>query len=166
MKFDYTISIGDVLTIIGIIVGVVLTIGQLVIANKQNRAQFIIDLMDRHIQDNDSLQMLYLIEHNKFIYDESKFPLSKEEKMLDKLLYTFDQISMLFEFGVIKRKDLALIEYDFLRVFSSNEVQKYFAYLDLTPHGLATDRSDFRAYRRTAKYLITHFESNFAKRNS
>jgi|APSaa5957512622_1039677.scaffolds.fasta_scaffold127193_1 hypothetical protein len=163
MIFDSTISLGNILTMLSMLIGILLAFWQLRVSNKQNRAQFILALMDKHFNNDNTLQMLYLLEYNKFKFNEQKFPLSSEEKMLDKLLYTFDQIATLYDFGIIKRKDLCLIEYDFLRVFENVEVQKYFHFLDISPHGLSTNKADFQAYRRTAKKMIDNYNS---KKNS
>lgn len=102
--------------------------------------------------------MLYKLEYKRFKFDENTFPESDEEKALDKLLYSFTQISALYKMGTITRQDLALIEYDFLRVYSDEEVQKYFEFLDRTPHGLPTDQADFCSYREVAKELTKEYE--------
>jgi len=153
-SFAWTISIGDIVSTISIVVGILLTWWQLRKANKQSRAEFIIGLLANHVADNDTLNILYKLEYKRFKFDEKTFPMSDEEKALDKLLYSFTQISALYKMKTITRKDLSLIEYDFLRVYSDEEIQKYFEFLDRTPHGLATDQADFCSYRQVAKELI------------
>jgi hypothetical protein len=163
-SFEWKISIGDILSTTSILVGVLLAWWQLRKSNQQNRAEFIIGLLAKHVADNDTLNMLYKLEYKRYKFDENIFPESEEEKALDKLLYSFTQISALYQIGTITRQDLALIEYDFLRVYSDEEVQKYFAFLDQTPHGLATDEADFYSYRQVAKELIDEYESRKKKR--
>ncbi|HEX8174981.1 MAG TPA: hypothetical protein VF543_07665 [Pyrinomonadaceae bacterium] len=161
--FEWTISVGDIVSTLGILIGVLLAVCQLHKANKQSRAEFIIGLLANHVSDNDTLNMLYKLEYEKFEFDEKKFPMSDEEKALDKLLYSFTQISTLYKMKTITRRDLALIEYDFLRVYSNQEVQKYFEFLDRTPHHLATDQADFCSYRQVAKELIEEHERKIKK---
>lgn len=157
--FEWKISVGDIVSAVSILVGVLLAWWQLRKANQQNRAQFIIGLLASHVANNDTLNMLYKLEYKKFMFDEKSFPGSDEEKALDKLLYSFTQISALYKMGTITRQDLALIEYDFLRVYSDEEVQKYFKFLDLTPHGLPTDQADFWSYREVARELTEEYEN-------
>jgi hypothetical protein len=142
-SFEWKISVGDIVSTASILVAISLTWWQLRKANQQSRAQFIIGLLATHVADKDTLNILYKLEYKRFKFDEHSFPESDEEKALDKLLYSFTQISALYKMRTISRKDLALIEYDFLRVYSDEEVQKYFAFLDRAPHGLPTDQADF-----------------------
>lgn len=162
-SFEWTISVGDIVSTISILVGVLLAVCQLHKANKQSRAEFIIGLLANHVADNDTLNILYRLEYKRFKFDENTFPMSEEEKALDKLLYSFTQISALYKMGTITRQDLTLIEYDFLRVYSDEEVQKYFAFLDRTPHGLATDQADFCSYRQVAGELIEEYDHKTKK---
>lgn len=142
---DLEVKVGDVIALLGLGIPVILAAIQLRRANIQNRAQFIVNLLTQHTSDSEVLDLLYQIEYGKWEFSEEKFPHSKEERALDKLLYGFEQISALYEMGTVFRKDLRLIEYDFLRVFMSEEVQKYFSFLDRTPHGLPTDEADFHS---------------------
>lgn len=154
MTIDFTITIGDILSLIGILIAILLAFWQLSITNKQNRSEIILGMMDKHIADAETLQMLYMLEYGNFSFEPDKFPMSAEEKILDKLLYSFDQIAKLHELGILKKEDLSLIEYDYLRVFTNIEVQKYFKFLDSTPNGFAIDTIDFKSYRTLAKYLL------------
>ena len=155
---DLELSFSDVLAVFGVGLPVVLAVLQLRQANVQNRAQFIVGLLTQHTSDPDILDLLYRIEYEEWEFDEERFPHSKEERALDRLLYGFEQIAALYEMGTVSRNDLRLIEYDFLRVFMSAEVQKYFSFLDRTPHGLPTDEADFTTYRRVARFLVESFE--------
>jgi hypothetical protein len=137
-----------------ILVGVLLAWWQLRKANQQSRAQFLVGLMAQRATDTAALDMFYRIEHKRFEFNESTFPQSADEKALDALLFSFAQVSTLYRMGTLTRRDLALIEYDLLRVYSNEEVQKYFSFLDRTPHGLATDEGDFSSYRQVAQSLI------------
>ncbi|MEQ8955477.1 MAG: hypothetical protein RL120_15205 [Gammaproteobacteria bacterium] len=150
-------EIGDVIAVFGVGIPVILAVIQLRKANIQSRAQFIVNLLTKHTSDSEVLDLLYQIEYGEWEFIEEKFPHSKEERALDKLLYGFEQISVLYEMGTISRDDLRLIEYDFLRVFMSEEIQKYFSFLDRTPHGLPTDEADFHSYRRVAQLLVESF---------
>lgn len=157
LSFDCTITFGTVVSTLSLLAAILLTWWQIRKANKQNRAQLVINILSGHVSDPETLAMLYKLEYNDFEFNEKTFPQSSEERALDKLLYSFEQISALYEMRTIRRKDLALIEYDFLRVYCNEEVQKYFAFLDRTPHGLPTDRADFHAYRRVAKQISDEF---------
>ena len=120
--FEWKISVGDIVSTVSILAGVFMAWWQLRKANQQNRAQFIIGLLASHVANSDTLNMFYKLEYKMFKFDENSFPGSDEEKALDKLLYSFTQISALYKMGTITRQDLTLIEYDFLRVFSDEEV--------------------------------------------
>lgn len=150
---EWKVTVADLIASCGIIFAVLLAWWQLKKGNIQSRAQFIVNLLTSHTNDPEALELLYRLEYQKWEYDENSFPGSSDERALDKLLYCFEQISVLCEMGTITRRDLRLIEYDFLRVYSDAEVQKYFAFLDRTPHGLPTDQADFHAYRRVARKM-------------
>lgn len=153
----------DLIAIFGLAVGVFLTFYQLRKGNIQNRAQFIVNLLTQHTSDPEVLEILYKIEYDKWIFDSECFENSADERGLDKLLYSFEQISALYELGTIAREDIQLIEYDFLRVYLNAEVQKYFEYLAITPHRLPTNRADFITYRNTAYDLVKEFEKKHHK---
>ena len=160
MIIETSITFGDIITLVSLLVGILLAFWQLNVSNKQNRAQIILGMMDKHYGDDNMLQMLYLLEYETFIFDKTKFPMCPEEKMLDKLLYTFEQVAKLYEMGILKRKDLSLIEYDYLRVFTNNEVQKYFQFLDDTPSGFTSEKSDYQSFRRIAKKMLDKYRLN------
>jgi len=107
--------------------------------------------------NSDALDLLYRIEYQRYQFNEETFPGSRDEKALDALLHSFSHIATLYQMGTFTRRDLALIEYDFLRVYCDEEVQKYFAFLDRTPHGLPTAESDFSSYRQVAQELIAEY---------
>jgi hypothetical protein len=155
---DWSVTVADLVSSAGIVVAVLLAWWQLRKANKQNRAQFVVSLLTEYTSDPEGLELLYKIEYQEWKFDKEAFAGSSDEKSLDKLLYSFQQISALYEMGTITRKDLRLIEYDFLRVYCDPEVQKYFDFLDCTPHGLPTDQADFHAYRRVSGKLSTSFQ--------
>lgn len=161
-----SIDASDIIATIGIGVPVLLTYWQLRKANIQSRAQFIINLFAQHTSDSDTLELLYRIEHKEWKFNEQSFPLSADERALDKLLYCFEQFSSLYELGTITRHDMRLIEYDFLRVYMDSEVKKYFAFLERTPHGLPTDRADFNTYRRVAKRFVSEFKGEYVNPSS
>lgn len=158
-----TVSAADIIASLGVFVAVLLAWWQLRKANIQNRSQFIIELLSLRTSDQDVLGLLYKIEYQDWKFDEQQFPLSKDEQVLDKLLYFFEQVSILYEIGTITRNDLRLVEYDFLRVFTDEEVQKYFAFLDQTPHGLPTKEADFSTFRKVSDVLIDEFEKSNGK---
>jgi hypothetical protein len=160
---DLEIKFADIIAVIGIGVPVLFAVFQLRKANIQNRSQFIVNLVTQHNSDPEVLDMLYQIEYEKWEFNEDQFPESKEERALDKLLYGFGQISVLYEMGTVSREDLSLVEYDFLRVYMNPEVQKYFSFLDRTPHGLPTDEADFHSYRRVTRSLVKAFERKKGK---
>ena len=160
LGIEWKVTTGDIVSTVSIVSTLLMAWWQLRKSNKQNRAEFVVELMSEHVNDRKTLDMLYKLEYGKFVFNEIEFPQSDDEKNLDKILYTFDQIALLHDLGVITRQDLSLIEYDFLRVYTDDEVQRYFSYLDKTPHGLPTNRADFRAYRKLAKKLTNEFKPN------
>jgi hypothetical protein len=127
------ISIGDLIQALAFIiaaVGLFLNLAQMKAANRQKRAEFIINLHNQFSLDKDVLDIYYKIEYGEFTYEPEEFHSSDEEKKLDKLLDVFDNIAKLYLLNNFTLGDLDYVAYNYLVIYQDESVKKYFGFLD------------------------------------
>ena len=127
------ITIGDLIQALALIVasvGLFLNLVQMKAANKQKRAEHIVNLHNQFSLDKDVLDIYYKIEYGRFDYAPEKFHGSDEEKQLDKLLDVFDNIAKLYLLDNFTLKDLDYVAYNYLVVFQDASVTEYLKFLD------------------------------------
>ena len=66
----------------------------------------------------------YLIEYNKFIYDDG-FHESKDEQCIDRLLTFLDLICDLYFQGVISKHEISFFEYELTKIYRNPYILKY-----------------------------------------
>src|ERR1041385_6053013 len=107
------ISIGDLIQFVALLIaslGLFLNLIQLKIANRQKRAEYIINLYNQSALDKDVLDIYYKIEYGEFRYDH-EFHRSPEEIKLDKLIDMYDNIAKLYRLGNFTLRDLSYVAY-------------------------------------------------------
>jgi hypothetical protein len=127
------ITIGDLIQTLALIiaaVGLFLNLAQMKAANRQKRAEFIIDLHNQFSLDKDVLDIYYKIEYGEFSYEPVEFHGSDEEKRLDKLLDVFDNIAKLYSLNNFTLRDLDYVAYNYLVVYQDESVSEYLGFLD------------------------------------
>ena len=90
-------------------------------AKKHKRAEFIVQLHDMYVHDQEMLDLFYRIEYGEFRYSEA-IHMTSEEQILDKLLGHFNNICRLYEMGVLKDEDIELMRYEICRVAQNSQV--------------------------------------------
>ncbi len=156
MNIELNFTIGDVVATVGLLiasVGLFLNWWQLRKDSIRKRAEFIIENFNQHLADSDTADMFYRLEYGKFEYDAANFHGSPEEIKLDKLLRYFERIATLYEMGTINLEDLALVEYEFLRINHNPSIQNYYAFLDEWSKQSGAQGGNFASVRRVAKLL-------------
>jgi len=135
LQWKPEITIGDILTAIGIIVA---TIG-LVFAGLQlrqntlvQRAQFLLNITERYFADSDVRSLYYKLDSYEFVLNLDSFIGSTEERLLDQLLYNFDIIGRMVKMGAVTISEVQILAYQASRVLNNPEVQKYLEWLDAT----------------------------------
>jgi hypothetical protein len=132
MIFKNEVTVGDILTLLGLLVasiGLFFTWLSMRRGNRQARAQFLIDLLNQYRSDADLLSMYYEIEYGEFAYD-GNFHTSEKEKKLDKLLGYFENIAKLWRMGNITVDDVQIVAYEIIVLYQDNAVKEYLAFLD------------------------------------
>lgn len=102
---------------------------QLKIANRQKRAEYIINLYNQSALDKDVLEIYYKIEYEEFRYGHD-FHGSEDEIKLDKLIDMYDNIAKLYQLGNFTLKDLSYVAYRYLVVYQDESVVRYLRFLD------------------------------------
>jgi hypothetical protein len=142
--------LGDIITLGGVIftaVGVFLAMFQLRNGAKVQRAQFLLETTDRYFSDSEVRSLFYDIDygelHIEFEYNNhklkyaqptnfwrrkefvGKFLGSKEERLLDNLLYTLDTIGRVLDMGVLTEDEAKLFAFQASRVWEDDSVKEY-----------------------------------------
>jgi hypothetical protein len=126
------ISFGDLLTVAGFL----LTLAGLLFAGWQfrrnglvERARFLIEMADRHLEDKDVLKLFYKILHREFRFNAQ----SKDEQSLDTLLSHFNLIGRMLQMGILSKKDASFFIPEARCVLQNPEVRKYIAQANKDP---------------------------------
>jgi hypothetical protein len=126
------ITIGDIIQFGALFiasVGLFLTLIQLKAANRQKRAEYIINMYNQSALDKDVLDIYYKIEYGNFRYD-AEFHGSEEEIKLDKLIDMYDNIAKLYLLGNFTLRDLNYVAYRYLVVYQDESIGRYLSFLD------------------------------------
>lgn len=163
MHFEPKFTIGDIVATIALLlatVGLFLNWWQLRKDSIRKRAEFIIEIFNQYLADPDSAAMFYELEYGKFAYNQAEFHGSPEEIKLDKLLRCFERIAVLYEMGTISLEDLALVEYEFVRINRNPAIRDYFAFLDGWGKEPGVSHNHFDSLRKVADSLEEKMSRN------
>jgi hypothetical protein len=157
-------SIADTIQIIAILIaalGLFLSWRQLAIANRQKRAEYIINLYNQSALDKDVLDIYYKIEYGRFDYVPSEFHGGPDEIKLDKLLDMYDNIAKLYKLGNFTSSDLEYVAYRYLVVYQDKSVISYLEFVDSWYKQRGMRLVPFQAFREVGKELeLRHFDTN------
>ena len=137
-------------------VGLFLNLLHLKTARRRKSAEFFLGFTQQYSTDSDILDARYLIEYNRFEFDE-RFSGSRIEKSVDKLLAYYDTVSRLVLMKQLKIEDLKSLAYGILVVYQNDEIKRYFDFLDdwYSRRGLAT--KPFESFRKIAEEVKARF---------
>lgn len=145
----------EILTIISIslaALGLFANYFQIRKANIQKRAEYIVKLYNDFVNDTDMIDIYYQLEYSDFDYNDN-FHGSASEKNLDKLLGHFSNIGRLYFMGILKKKDLKFLEYEFLIIYQNRNIQNYLKFLDDWFKLREINDEKFEYLRKTGKLL-------------
>lgn len=138
--------------------------------SRATKARFVLDLNKWFHEDAAEREFFYRLDYSHkddaFKFDPSRFPNSKDERVLDGLLYKLNYVGTLLREGVVTAKDLEWVKFIASATMKNEQVLAYLEWLrspDQVPnHSSFTDvlvlfrelfgASDV-AYARLAKYL-------------
>jgi hypothetical protein len=133
LQWDPTFKPGDILTAIGFLltaVSVLFAGFTLRRTIKVQRGDFLLKLTERYFQDK-ALQDLYLkIDWGKSTFDPRNLGNDPEERLLDRLLYLFDEIGQLLRLGVLDKRQASIFAFQASRVFRNEKIREYLRILD------------------------------------
>ena len=153
--FSIEITLGEILTIFSVLVaaiGLFLTFLQMRRADRQKRAEFVINMCNQYLSDSDMMSIHYEIEYDTFEYTEN-FHQSPKEKQLDKLLLFFDNIAKLWQMRGITLKDVQIVAYHYLMVYQNKGVKEYLKFLDKWFKRRGVKFAQYAAFRELGKKL-------------
>jgi len=154
MTVKREITIGDIVSSLALPVaaaGLFFTWYQIRRDSMRNRSEFAANLVYRFMEDPDTAETFYRLEHEKLKYSEN-FQGSPDEVKLDKLLYHFEKIASLYEMSAITIEDVMLLDYEFIQFHQNAAVQQYLAGLDDWCKSVAGRRA-FPRFRRVAEQI-------------
>ena len=129
--FQNTISIADLINIgllLTAIAGIFLTYIKIREGYKTQRATFYKDIYTSLYSDPDIRKAFYLIEYDKFVYDEN-FHGSEIERLIDRLLTFADLVCSLYTKKAITDYEINYFKYEFARVYRNKNIQNYLSFL-------------------------------------
>jgi hypothetical protein len=121
----------------------------------QKRAEFLITLARDYLLDPDLIELYYLIDYEKFEFDEGMLQTDREKK-LDKLLYIYENIARMYLMDNINKNDIKYFAYRFIRVYQNPEVKKYVAFLNEW-YGKKLSVKPFEAFQKVGPVLEREF---------
>lgn len=104
--------------------GIMMTYRQMRQNYKMQKAAFFKDLYQGLYADPELRSALYLIQYDKFVYDE-QFQHSELEHHVDRLLTFADLVCDLFAQSVITAHEMEFFTYEFYRIYKNTNVQTY-----------------------------------------
>ncbi len=138
MIFDWTLNTGNLLTAVGFagtIVSLSLTRKQMVRNGKTQRAQFVLNVIDKLFSDGDGRKFFYKVDYEKFQFSSTPeglktFKGSDDERHLDALLYRYDSIGRMIRMNIIEMEDVEPFLFEIIQVLRNSAVRDYIAWLE------------------------------------
>lgn len=160
MQFDFTVNLGQVLLLLGLIpafAGLALTYRQVRKSSSVHTAQLLKDIIFQFFGDTEIQKTYYKIGEGLFKFDAETFlkkPGSDDERHVDQLLYLFECVARLHALGLISSNDM-LLRYRMVRVFTNPDVMAYLRWLDedVYPKLLGPGARAFRNARELVEIL-------------
>ena len=130
------ISIGDLLTVIGLLLassGLLLTWIEMRRSRCLQSAEFRLRLIDDLLQDSELRAFFYKIDYEEFKFSwdiNEDLRGCDDEQQLDALLYRYDSISQLIRSGLLTMEEVEFVVFEIAQVMKNHEVQRYIDWLD------------------------------------
>jgi hypothetical protein len=133
LEWSPKIDIGNVLTGIASLMTFVTLLLALLSLRKTvrvQRADFLLKLTERYFKNEEVRDFYYKIDWEVPSLNLDQVALSKEERLLDSLLYSFDEIGAVLRLGVIDEKQARIFAFQASRVLHNEYVKSYLKMLD------------------------------------
>jgi hypothetical protein len=155
MPFEWSpkVDLGNILSGIGFLLTFVTVLFAGLALRKTvrvQRADFLLKLTERYFKSEEVRDFYYQLDWDKWSFSLDQFIASKEERLLDSLLYSFDEIGQVLRLGVLDKTQARIFAFQASRVLGNEEVQKYLRILDADyrDEGLSGAHPD-------ARYLVS-----------
>ncbi|MBZ5500112.1 MAG: hypothetical protein LAP85_27265 [Acidobacteriia bacterium] len=133
LLWDSQISVGDVLTGIGLlltVLGLVFAAVEVRRNTNANRAQLLAELTARYFGDETLRRFSQRLDWGQFVFQAQGFQCSDDERSLDNILYTFDLFGRMIRLRSLSIDEARILAFQAYRVLRNPEVEKYLAWLD------------------------------------
>ncbi|HEV8194415.1 MAG TPA: hypothetical protein VGP82_23435, partial [Ktedonobacterales bacterium] len=131
------------------VIGIMLTYQQMRQNHKIQKANFFKELYTTMFADGDVRAAAYMIEYDKFVYNED-FHGSPQERVVDRLLSFADLVCDLYAQKLLSAHEMDFFNYEFVQIYKNANVQHYLDYLkaryDETGRQTGRDIEPFPAY--------------------
>ena len=128
MTFDKIIYVSDIISIISLflaVVGGVFACIQWKESVRNKRADYINDLTEKIRTDEDIREIIYLLEYDEFVYDETFHGSGELERKIDKTLSHFSYICYLKKTKQIRKVEFSFFKYEIERIISNTQIEEY-----------------------------------------
>jgi hypothetical protein len=152
------VSVANILTITGILLtfaSVTFAAVELRRSRRNSQAEFLFNIITWYLGDQALRNFFYKLDYNTWKFDEKKFPGSRDEPNLDKMLFVFDLLERFVASENIALSDLSMIAFEASRVVHNPEVERYLTWLDEEYRQAGYPTPAYEGARRLARRLIT-----------
>ena len=154
MKFVPEITIGNILTIVTIIVALLTYYFSRRAQSKLEKAIFVRDYTNRFHKDKGIASIFLDIDYNRFTFDKEMLGTEKELRLIN-LLDMLNSLSFNNANGIIDIEDIyeTTLGYAIVRVYLNPEVQKYLKHVDEHSTNIKMKVTAFGHFRRLGDKL-------------
>jgi hypothetical protein len=143
-----SVSISQIISMCLLVVavtGIMLTYQQMRQNYKIQKANFFKELYSTMFSDQDVRGAAYLIEYERFAYNED-FHGSPQEKMIDRLLSFADLVCDLYAQQLLTAHEMDFFNYELVLIYKNPNVQQYLDYLKSRYSETGRDIEPFPAF--------------------
>ena len=125
MYFEQGIRISDLVSISLLLIAIF----SIVQNTRTRKAEFIRQMFQPAIFDEDFLKGFYLVAHNKFVFDEKLFPLSDTEMQIDRVLGHLSLLCHYYSQRLLSPPELDFYGFIIRALWQDEQIQKYLEYV-------------------------------------
>ncbi len=128
MIFDKTIYVSDIISIASLffaVVGGIFAYIQWKESVRNKRADYINDLTEKIRTDEDIREIIYMLEYDEFVYDETFHGSGETERKIDKTLSHFSYICYLQKTNQITKVEFGFFKYEIERIITNPQIEEY-----------------------------------------
>src|SRR3954470_23553474 len=133
LQWDPKIDLGNILTAAGFILTAATVLFAAITLRSSvrvRRAEYLLKLTERYFKDADVRKFYYKVDWGNWQLEGTIGSGSDEERWLDSLLYSFDEIGHVLRLGVLNENDARLFAFQASRVLQNEHVSSYLKMLD------------------------------------